>query len=139
LGNAKSWGLYVADAQRWPERRAEAGIQRTRAIFAFEQEQGRSEEALRRAAQESSAELADVSVANELAVPHCGRCNNFGLAGGFSGPAEWCDCEHARRLRERDPNYIESYNARCAKTWSTVEGTLRPIVGAHVASRRMTA
>ena len=33
LTNARSWGLYVADAQRWLERRTEALVQLERAIL----------------------------------------------------------------------------------------------------------
>jgi len=115
LGNVKSWGLYVADAQRWPERRDEVKIQAKRAMFTLEQEQRRAEETISQAESKSSDQFINVSVAKEPTLPHCDRCNNFGVLGGFSGPAAWCDCEHARGRRERDPNYIESYNARCGK------------------------
>jgi hypothetical protein len=121
LGNAKTWGLYVADAQRWPERRAEAVVQLERAIFAREQEYRRAEEALSQVEETSACDHAiSVSAACEPVVPHCGRCDDFGVVGGFSGPAEWCDCEHALRRREREPNYVATYNARCAKNWLVV-------------------
>ena len=74
-----------------------------------------------------------VSAACEPVSPYCESCKDFGVVGGFSGPAKWCDCEHASRRREREPNYVESYNARCAKTWSNAGGS-RQLV-----SQRMTA
>ena len=134
LGNAKSWGLYVADAQRWPERRGEAAAQQKRAIFEREEEYRRAEDALRQAPAESQCnDVINVAAAGELPVQHCGRCNDFGVIGGLDGPAGWCDCEHARGRRERNPNYIESYNARCAKTWSAAQGSKR------LTNQRMTA
>jgi len=85
LGNAKSWGLYVADAQRWPERRDEVKIQAKRAMFTLEQEQRRAEETISQAESKSSDQFINVSVAKEPTLPHCDRCNNFGVLGGFSG------------------------------------------------------
>lgn len=69
-------------------------------------------------------------------IPPCQVCGNFGVVGGFSGPAEWCSCEHANRRREREPNYVASYNATCGRV--SVMSVTPPSLSADP-GRRITA
>jgi hypothetical protein len=45
----------------------------------------------------------------------CVACGDGGLLESEEGLLAWCDCVHAKRLRERQPNLVEEWNSRVQK------------------------
>lgn len=53
----------------------------------------------------------DAGIIDAKRLPNCDRCNDGGAILG-AARAEWCDCAAATKLRSKEPDFVERWNAR---------------------------